>query len=106
MSGEKRGRRRKTERKHKSYGESVAFGEVPFAPRMASHNMNFKKENVHPGTLPHSVCLCALIACMLLQLLGRKQGEKRNEGFGGDHQEFFTLNPLKDFFQILSIRDS
>ncbi len=64
VSGGRKGRRRKTERKHESCGVSVAFGEEPFAPQMASHNMNFKKENVLPGTLPHSVCLCALSACV------------------------------------------
>lgn len=76
VSGEKRGRRRKTERKHKSYGESVVFGEEPFAPRMASHNMNFEEENVQPGVLPHSVWRRALIACVLIQLLRINQGEK------------------------------
>ena len=101
MSGEKKGRRRKTERKHESYRESVAFGEAPFAPRMASHNMNFKKENVRPGTQPHSVCLCALIGCMLLQLLRRKRDEKRSEGFGGNQQrDFSRLKLLRKPFEI------
>lgn len=40
---------------------------------MAGHNTKFKKEYVHPGTLPHSVCLSVLIACMLLQLVRRKK---------------------------------
>lgn len=100
--------KKKKGRKHESYRGTVAFGEVPFAPRMASHNMNLKKENVQPGTLPRSVCLCALIASMILQRFRTKRGEKKR--LWGKPPGILQTEPIKrafkNSFKMLSMRDS
>lgn len=59
--------------------ESVGFGEVPLASRTASHNMKSEKgRNVQTWrSATQRVSDCALIACMLLQLLRRKRSERK-----------------------------